>query len=600
MAKNFELIFIFYLINVLLLVGARNVGRCRPLRGPEGIRCTGPDANWQRDGTCIEDGRKMVCEVPDTRNFRFRLVAELQEKGSQTIENLWVRGSGPQLSWDKPRQLRQSAGSGENSWSIDISYTSDSDGIPCPDNLHCTFNQKALELRFYKSELKSDDMKGPNFYIPLPISNSMEGTVSFISPRVEVFPWFDSTTVRVERFQLSCSSIICNINSPVTSTILYPPSFNSNIYKKYPLVLMFGAKEATLIIPQLEHMYAYEATIEEAVVVSIHYLGPAPFCTFNPYDQILSTAETGTIWRCRLGDIDCYHCQNCWDYQRPIKCSRREFLSKARNCLERRPCKGAAGDILDFIELTLLPELQERTMNRLKLDFPRQRISVIGYSGTGLFACHAALSRPFYYGNAACMSAPFHWPLSAGAEHLMNNRSTEGIGALLSELAVTMQIDPDKKGLYSTQKYYIDTGEEDNHFRPYIDGQNYSQWMINLLTKTLPLPPENILYFNVPGAGNNDVHFRDGKIEMFNRIRQPLFFFFKSPGGPNEEYSRIPHIDERTFTNYVPSTDEYQLNKSETNHLMVRCAFDKRTQTGIQPQVFALSICKIFVLKVYM
>ncbi len=584
---------IFILLDLFLVFAeARIVGPC--VSNVPGRRCSAPNANWQRDGVCIEQNSQTACHVPDTRHYSFNLVVRLQERGDRTVTNLWVRGFGPQLSWERPQRMR-TARRNSHIWSMTISYASDSNAILCVNSSYCSWNQKALELRIYKSELMDmdADMKGPNIFIPLPISKSMKGATDFSEPVVRIYPWFDGTSVRAETITLPCHSAICKLDSRLRSTILYPPSFDFNIVKRYPLVVMFGTNETSHIAPLLEHMYTHEASIEEAVVVSIHYLDEAPFCAFNPYDQAVSLAETSAVWKCRAEESrsDCYTCQNCWDTRRPTKCTANDFLSKSRRCLTRSPCSGSAGDILDLIESVLIPELQERTQNRLKLDFPKQRISVIGFNGAGLLACFAAISRPWYYANAACMSAPFQWPLGYAPRSV--ERNLEGIGNTMTELAATLSSEPANTALYMSQKYYIDNGEFDNFHLPVFDAHEYTQWMMQLLTSTLHLRPENFLYFNVPNGGNNYVHVSDGGLEVWNRIRQPLIFFLRAEGGPNKNFARIPKIDESLYTDIgLDEVENISQIYRPLNTMMGYCAFHKKPseENGISPQAFAVSI----------
>ncbi len=586
----------------LFLFEAKTIGPC--VSNIQGSRCSQPGAHWQYDGVCIKEPSKSpACHIPDTRSFKFNLVAKIRQKDAESIKTLWVRGSGPTLSWDKPKQMKKSARSVHN-WIIEISYASDSNALLCLNSSYCSLNQQALELRVYRDESANDEMKGANIYIPLPVSNSMSGAIGFIPPRVEIYPWFDGTSVRTEVVQLSFKSFIFEADETVsiTSTILYPPSFDHNVIRKYPLVIMFGTNEASHVAPLLEHMYVHEASIKEAVVVSIHYLDKAPFCMLNPFNNILSLTAANTILNCRVEGPRCFLCQNCFDPLRPTKCSPREFIAKAKTCMTKFACRGSASDILDFIEDTLILELQKRTQNRLLVDFPKQRMSVIGFSGAGLLTCFAALSRPMYYVNAACLSAPFQWPL--GYDTKIANRNNEGIGRLIQNLITTLASEPASRGFYMSQKYYIDNGELDNFYLPQIDAHDYTQWVLQLLTKTLQLTPENIVYFNVPKAGNSAHHHRDGGTEVFNRIRQPLMFFLKAEGGPNKKYARVPKLEDTSFAERqsevgITEQDLDKLvfgrsNKSEVSAIEGQCSFlRKRRPTSVPISAFLVSICEL-------
>merc|ERR1719186_468602 len=52
--------------------------------------------------------------------------------------------------------------------------------------------------------------------------------------------------------------------------------------------------------------------------------------------------------------------------------------------------------------------MEERWPGRLMTD--RDHMAVIGYNMGGLFACHAAWTRPQVFGRAACQSPSFYWP----------------------------------------------------------------------------------------------------------------------------------------------------------------------------------------------
>ena len=345
-------------------------------------------------------------------------------------------------------------------------------------------------------------------------------------------------------------------------------------------MIVFGKNEPAHIAPLLEHLFVHEASIKEAAVVSIHYLDRAPFCAFNPFNELSQMTETNTVWDCKARDKSCHTCQTCWDDQRTTKCTPVDFMGKARRCLAKYACSGSASDILDFIETTLLPELQQRTQNRLQLDFPRQRMSIIGFSGAGLLACFAALSRPLHYANAACHSAPFEWPV--GQHTKTANRNIEGMGRFMRDLNASLMMEPARRALYTSQKYYIDVGELDNFYLPHIDALNYTNWMVSLLQGTLHLQlSENIIYFNVPRAGNSYYHHRDGGTEVFNRVRQPLLFFLRTEGGPNKKFPRIPKMADTSFADRQSETGitEQDLASSQDNETAERkghCSIETR------------------------
>ena len=550
-------------------IHARRVGSC--VRNIQGSRCSQPGAQWQHDGVCIIDSSNTgSCHVPDTRVFQFSLVAKIRQKnklnGAKPITKLWVRGSGPTLSWEKPKKMLKS-GRYVDTWSTGITYSSDSNSLLCLNSSHCSLNQGAIEFRIYRDEVGKDSMLGPNFYIKLPISNSMAGALGFIPPQVKVYPWFDSGSVVAQKVSLPYISYFNRAEETIlfNSTILYPPSFQHNIHKSYPLLVMFGTNEPLHIAPLLEHMYIHEASIEEAVIVSIHYLDKAPFCAFNPFTENNRGTYNNVVWNCKTGDKECHTCQTCWDDQRVEKCEKLDFETKSVKCLAYYSCTGPAGDILDFIQIKLLPELQKRMQNRLQLDFPRgERMSVLGFSGGGLLACFAALSRPFYYKNAACLSAPFQWPIAGLSPPI--DRNIEGMGTFMHNLNTTLNIEPTRRALYVSQKYYLDVGEKDNFYLPHIDAHNYTEWVIKLINEVLHLETgTNVVYSNVPNAGNSYYHHKDGGTEILNRIRYPLIYFIGATGGPNKKFARAPKIDDASF---IERGKELGINEQDLSTLI--------------------------------
>lgn len=543
---------------------ARRVGDCaQPVI--DGARCHQRSRSWQHDGVCITP--QGYCNVPDTRVFKFALIARLRQlqrpRGSKPVKKLWIRGSGPGLSWEKSIELKRTA-STIDTWKLELSYTSNSDALPCKVTTHCAFNQGALEFRLYRDELALDDMLGPNFYISLPISHSMFGATDFLLPEVTVYPWFDGKTITLSEFEISSSRYVTGVTGEIKPkvTIMYPPSYHFNVRKSYPLVIIFGTREPVHIAPLLEHMYVHEASIQEAVVVSIHYMDPAPFCMFNPFPDGSKT------WVCKTWQSRCHTCQSCWDPRRAERCERQEFMDKVDNCLRTLHCYGRADQILDFIELDLLPQVAERTLNRVQLDFPRQRISIIGFDGAGLLSCYAVLTRPMMYAKAGCLSAPFFWPLISLTE------AQPGLGQVFQQLNESFWRLPPLRAQYLHQQYYIDVGERDNHYFPTIDPYQYAEQFINNLTGILKLKmDEHIVYSTVPGAGNSYYHHPNGGEEVLHRIKYPLLYFLKAKGGPNNQHARMQKITESWYAQHdgkEPSSEEEVavLNDTRRGHCL--------------------------------
>lgn len=524
---------------------SRNIGKC--ITDVHGSSCHQPKSTWQHDGVCLRDERTLrtSCHIPDTRQFKFSIAVRLRQlkvvPGLRKVMNLWIRGSGVGLSWEKPLALQKSAHVIDK-WKVDISYKYDSNALLCLDASHCSLQQKAVEFRVFKDELGKEDMLGPNFYIPLPVSNSVAGTVGFQSPEVTVYPWFDGESTTLQQIVIQSSERL----PMLTFNLILPPSFDFNARKTYPLVLVFGAPTIAHV---LEHMYVHEASIKEAIVVTLDYLDDAPFCMLNPFVEDMTPLSFGNskVWQCKSASKQCHDCQRCWDEQRREKCDKEEFILQAARCLQEVDCSGRTDDLLDIIELRLLPEISKVTQSRAQIKFPKERMSIIGFDGAGLFACYATLTRPDYYQNAACLSAPFYWPIPS----LMNvgaNRMNQGIGQLLQELNSSLQMRPGLRLLHMTQKFYIDIGEMDNFFFPIVDQYEHVQWFVRLLKDTLWLEDNVNIHFSIiANGGNSYYHHKKGGMEVFNRIKLPLLLFLRAEGGPNKDFPRIMKFSDTAF-----------------------------------------------------
>ena len=590
----------------LLVCESRNVGKC--IRDIHGSRCHQPKSNWQHDGVCLRDETtsRSSCHIPDTRQFKFSIAARLRQlkitPGVKKVTNLWIRGSGPGLSWEKPLALQKSA-SALDKWKVDISYMYDSNALLCLSTSHCSLQQKALEFRVYRDKLGKQDMLGPNFYIPLPISNSMAGALGFTPPEVIVYPWFDGTSTTVQKIRIPLDTTLTKNLGTLTFNMILPPSFNFNARKTYPLVLLFGVLPINHI---LEHMYVYEASIKEAIVVTIDYVDDAPFCAFNPFieDMTPLTFESSKVWRCKGSSQHCQECQSCWDDQRLEKCEKDEFINQAMRCLQAVECYGRADDLLDLIELKLLSEVAKETQSRAQVNFPRDRMSIIGFDGAGLLACYAALTRPYYYQHAACLSAPFHWPMPSLRDTGVN-RMHQGVGQVLHELNATLLTAPGLRLLHVTQKFYIDIGENDNFFFPVVDQYENAQWFVQLLKDMLWLEDNTNVHFSVvPNGGNSYYHHRKGGMEVFNRLKVPLLFFLRAEGGPNRDFPRIAKVSDTTYhqqeLDLGISSKELEELTSEDNDTSSQdtChAFDRRwreqkSQSGVPIPVFLITVGK--------
>lgn len=527
------------------------VGTCSKNRTSN--RCTGANAFWQYDGICV-DGDTSTCHVPESWRLSFKLVAAIDQRlnasGFVPIKNLWIRGAGPGLSWEistKMTKIRQ------GHWILDINYIYDSNALLCLQESRCSLNQKALEFRVYRDEHAVDGMFGPNLYVPLPVSGSNSGGLDFSPPLVLAYPWFDGNRV-FKKFVYERNPLHFArwISPNVAANIYYPPSFEHNLFKRYPVVITFGKSIKNSLVPLLESMYVHESSIEEAFIFVMSAEHPAPFCEFNPFTVLEadpSVSGENYVYRCHAHSDECRECMTCFHPDRAELCDAGEFSEQAERCgMNRVHCKCLADAFLDNIENILIPKMSVQTLGRIMVDFPKDRISIIGIDGTGLMACYAALSRPLVYKNAACMSAPFHWPLRSLTTK--ESRKKQGVGLFLDEVAERMELRKEFQVLHTTQRYYIDVGEYDNDYLPIVDEHNYSDWIVDQLKSRFKIDEANILYYKNVRWGGNSVHTlrRDGDIRLLNRIKLPLLFFLKPEGGLSADHPRTPVILKQDYT----------------------------------------------------
>ena len=490
----------------------------------EGTKCHGENKPWQTDGVCksAADGR-IYCVVPDTREFAFRVAVKMRSlrENLQELNSLWLRGSGPGMSWEAPLPLTLHPNIVDTWLSEPIHYISDSDGFLCDSLLHCSAIQAAMEFRIHKDEFGKEDMSGPNFYRTLPISNSMTGGMNFTIPQVTVFPWFEGSIVNKEDVEVHMSKLEKKRNfiPNLSSTLLFPPSFNYNVYKKYPLVIVFGTTlDAVLIIPVLEYLFVHEATVEEAVVVVVHPKDAAPYCHLNPFFSK----------NVRLVCVEpkCHTCMNCWDENRATPCDVDEYIEqeKQTSCVHNTSCNGVGSSVLEFIEKNLFKHVQLATRRRLLYDDAKQ-LSIIGFDGAGLLACYAAFAKPWVYANAGCFSPAFTWPNAKGGAHSYG-------------MLETVQDFPENQVyIHTDQIFYIDHGEEDNYFFATEQDTHFTKETYRVMLEKFPMT--KVVHSVMPGDRKSYYHNRNGGNTIYNRIKFPLLLFLKAEGGPSRKYARL-------------------------------------------------------------
>jgi len=540
-----------YFFTVLPLIPwAEDVGRCPVGSDKQGVNCNAVGKNWQYDGVCIVRNGDARCHVPETRTFEFNLRVRLRQgvrAQARQPKNIWIRGSGPGLDWSKPIKLRKTA-SGVGTWLTKIQYTYDSQSIHCENIKHCAFNQHGLELRVYQDKGGNIEMLGPNLYVALPIPGSMSGHDFFTIPEVDVFPWFHGDTLTIEEFQLKVSVL-----GTIQITLFYPPSYDYNLERRYPVMVILGYNVAVQIGPLLKFMYIHEASIDEVVVVVLHHDKSAPFCDFSPYPEGDHMENVNLIWRCKREE-DCRTCHHCWDPDETQNCTKDFFLSTAEKCLFPTKCSNHPnGEAwLNAIEKAVMPKVNQLTRNRALTNFPVDRLTIMGFDGIGLLACHAAITRSHIYQNTACFSPSLHWPVRS----LTNPPKADetGIRIAMKNFSHNFMFYPEMFAFHNTQKYYLDYGEYDNRHYPFIDQEYYMDEFVQELHQKFDVPTENVLLFkNIPYGSNDYYRYPDGGTEVLNRIKIPLLYFFGSKGNPNINF----------FNLKILSTDEKKEEEEE-------------------------------------
>ena len=417
-----------------------------------------------------------------------------------------------------------------NSWMTTLEYVADSDSALCASPNNCVFTQTALEFRIYTDQAGVRDMVGPSFYLSLPVFNSLSGSANFKEPNLTVYPAFG--TEEIEKTLILSSNVLiphfirqCRCLSYKSQSLLLPPTFYTNSLRKYPLVIVLGSSGQIVIKPLLRHMYT-ESAVEEVIVA---YISIRDTCQYSPY-------AGGTVWQCR-GAADCHKgCQWCWAPDRGDKCMPDEYRRLTEKCLSASSCHSIGEELLEYVEEYLLHRIQEKVSYRALVDAPQDRISIIGHGYGGLLACYAAITRPHLFGNAGCLSPKLYAPLDG----LTSRRI--GLPWTVSNQLVLC---PEKRGLYHSQRYFIDVGENDDFEFPLSDPMVATEKLVGLMKDKLGLEDnKNIVLAIVPNEGNGLYRKKGVSNEnLLQRLRFPLQFFLKPKGGTREHPRLQPVTD---------------------------------------------------------
>lgn len=524
---------------------------------PDLARCSLLQNPIHLDGVCYKE----KCMVPDPIQHRYAIAVRYSPHSNATAEQelseMWLRGSGPGLTWDRPIRMQKFG----DEWTFEYMYTSDSFDTTCTRLDHCALLQRAVEFRVYRDEQGRVGMLGPNYYFRLPLSQSTHTTNNLSLHTIHVYPWFHSRRIREQIYNFlthnpSFLTVTNNWRSDVGRKpetfigVYYPPSFYENKHRTYPLVLAAGTHtfSTQLSLSYLEHAMVEEGSLEEVVIVVVppmEYKGIYEECLVSPYENYR--------FRCKMNHC-VEKCLTCAVSLRLDPCEPSQFRRQLFDCTISHPCGPNAEEFLDMIESRVLPLVQEVTQNRVHLDYPRRRVTITGYRSGGLFACWAALRRPDLFQNAACLSPPVYLGIRKGRPAFELKKEIESTAA---KAASNWPV----KLLHSTQNYYIDIGERDSKVFPIYDAYQDTLDVVEDLKHHLHLRLGLNLHFNVfpkysAATAQYDNRIINTTMPYFHRLIYPLLTFFRPIGGGSRDTSRAPKLEELHFAEW-----EIQLQK---------------------------------------
>lgn len=275
-----------------------------------------------------------------------------------------------------------------------------------------------------------EDMLGANFAIKFPISQ----TSSYFDtmPSYITHPWFYEQTGDLQTFVIESKYIGKRRNV----TIYTPPSFNENVYKTYPAILVFDLRLefATFLKRNMEGPITPYGQSDEYILIG--------FGDYNGTERTdLLTPTAGPFLDCINGTFG-DNCGGCIPVDANDNAT--EFMRYLRDfCGKILIIGGRGDDTLDFLIKEALPVAKQKLNARLLND----HLGVMGYSLGGLMACYAAWTRPHVFSFAACQSPSFWWPY--------NNASMDAVE--FDFLNKTLR-DPVFQRSRTNQRIYLDAG----------------------------------------------------------------------------------------------------------------------------------------------
>lgn len=200
-------------------------------------------------------------------------------------KNLHIRGNGLGLNWERGKLMSIS----RDTWISKIKYKSSDEGFQCQSCTDDTRITRKLEYRIFIDD--KIDMVGGNFVVSLPVS--MTSSYFHGKPIFEVYPWFNKNVGTITNFTILSPQIGGN-----REIALYlPPSYNENLYKKYPKLFVFDMLPTMLqtFKHSLDNLLGQSGTTKEFILIGFGDYPPAErFNLLTPTPGYFLTCINGT------------------------------------------------------------------------------------------------------------------------------------------------------------------------------------------------------------------------------------------------------------------------------------------------------------------
>ena len=354
----------------------------------EGASCG--TEKWRQDSFCFH----ARCIHSIERPFKLKVVIVYPEDSLSTEERqqgMLVVGEGLELSWQKKKKLRKGP---RNQWFLTLSYVGGGKAVLCQVPSQCETTQRHLEFRVF---LGNKDMLGSNFRVDLPVSRSLMPKNDIEIPQVSFYPWFngrDCTVIRPKSYQLE------GIGAR-TISLLLPPSFYENKFKRYKTLIAYGHSTVLSMKTVIADATVRRGLMEEIVVVGLEVK-----------DSVGDVIPThAPVLKCKhrplkRGDRTCDYCIKCLSDEFTEPCDKFEFLREINKCASKWTVPGQGYHYLGSVLDVVLPQLS----TKYRTNTNRKSLGIMGYGLAGMMACHAALKLSNRFSTAICMSSRFSWP----------------------------------------------------------------------------------------------------------------------------------------------------------------------------------------------